>query len=463
MHKQSRNLCLLCRSIVIPLAIGLLLGILPQNVHGKRPLTGDIEWESILLAADWPDAVLRLPPRAEKNLAPQVFRLIRAHALLARNRNNESLCLFLSASSPEDLEVWERWTRELMARQPTSAVACYLRGDALARLQEWDHAIETFTSGLSIEPDNACLLNARGVVHALQNNWDAALMDFVRANRAAPDFADAHASQGFMWVQKRDGAKGALDAFNQALDKSRKDFALAHYGRGCVLAASGDWQPSAEDLKTAVARSSCAKDLIGSRLASMFQKIAAKEREWLEGNEGKKAGTEIERTFMDNMSAIRNGSFGGWNGPLNQNIKLMRDNPHLMATWNEETQDLSPIVNQNLQATMLQRGRGVNDWWSQVKDLTVSVTAGVNRKDGAKLEGTIESGGVNWADHKLKFGDAPTWSRARELLPPVPSMKSPGGFSSAPVQAAWDDGEWPFEPLYGLLYRAKPALDATGQ
>ena len=88
--------------------------------------------EQVLLAEDWEKIVNMLSKDNDPNL-PVVHQLIKAHACLATNRNNESLCLFLGASSNDDLQEWNKWSEDFATRQPESPIAYYFKGDAAAR------------------------------------------------------------------------------------------------------------------------------------------------------------------------------------------------------------------------------------------------------------------------------------------------------------------------------------------
>jgi tetratricopeptide (TPR) repeat protein len=170
------------------------------------------------LREDWNRvAELATPPDA---LSP-VERLLLGHAQLALNRNNESMANFLSVLTPDgsadQLGQWLEWTHSLRESSPTSAIACYFEGDALARLQRWPEAIQAFDAGLKLAPRHALLLDARGVSHSATWQMESALKDLYEATRANPRLADAWQSLGSHFVQRQHGADGAKSSLDKAV------------------------------------------------------------------------------------------------------------------------------------------------------------------------------------------------------------------------------------------------------
>jgi tetratricopeptide (TPR) repeat protein len=205
--------------------------------------------EQAILAEDWEMVVLLLPKEAEPNL-PAPLRLVKAHACLAMNRNDESLRLFVSTTSKEDLKKWDEWTTDLRNSHPDNPISGYLRGDALARLQRPSEAAEIFSASLKTSPNHALLLNARGVAYCGIRQFEKALEDITKATAIAPSFVDAHLSLGSLWIQWGNGPEGALEAFNKVLAMS-PDCALAVNGKGCALSVTGHLKEGLADLKSA--------------------------------------------------------------------------------------------------------------------------------------------------------------------------------------------------------------------
>jgi tetratricopeptide (TPR) repeat protein len=164
---------------------------------------------------------------------PAVVRAIEGHCLLALNRNDESLGMFISLYASDARAQWDTWTDSFVRQHPGSATAAYLRGDALARLGDWKRALEEYDKALVLRPGFGVCLNARGIAQLKQGDQFKAKRDFEQATKTDPDFADAQASLGSFWL--RGGApESAEPCFVRALQIS-SNFALAMNGRGCAM------------------------------------------------------------------------------------------------------------------------------------------------------------------------------------------------------------------------------------
>ena len=203
--------------------------------------------ERALMDAEWQQALESLN---DVNLieADVPCRLVAAHGCLATNRNNKALLLLLTVK-PENVEEWSSWTEKLAEDNRSSAVACYLRGDALARSGKLDEADRSFTRAIERDPRFGLALVGRGVVRTIAGREDEAYIDFINATEVQPELAETHASLGCAEIAMRN-ASGALDAFNEAL-KLNSDFALAYNGRGCAHYGLGHPDEAAEDFEKA--------------------------------------------------------------------------------------------------------------------------------------------------------------------------------------------------------------------
>ena len=163
------------------------------------------------------------------------LRALGAHACLALNDNDESLALFLSIANEKDLLAWKDWAFALAEYAPRSAVAFYLKGDALARRGDWEAAAEVYTEALGRTKTplaQAMVLNARGVALVYCGKTNEALDDLEKACEAAPNFADGQASLGTLLVL-REAPEGAIQHYDAAM-KCANAFAMAKNGRGCA-------------------------------------------------------------------------------------------------------------------------------------------------------------------------------------------------------------------------------------
>jgi len=203
--------------------------------HGVTPAV-----EGALLRENWPQVAEQLKDVTAETGSP-VLRLLKGHACLALNRNNEALRMFLSVSTDKEREEWKERTASFAGSHPESAIGGYLRGDALARCGMHEEAVHALSKCLAARQDSALALNARGVVFATLGKFTQAREDLLAARRAAPSFAEAHASFGTYIVQRRTDAGIAEKSFETAL-KHSPSYVLALNGIGACAAVRQDWQ-----------------------------------------------------------------------------------------------------------------------------------------------------------------------------------------------------------------------------
>jgi len=224
------------------------------------------------LKENWEPVVQLLRDVNERTPDP-VLRMIKGPVCLATNKNNEALCLFLSVQKPAAKKRWLAWAEDFAARHPEAPIAHYLHGDALARAGQWEEAIAKLSDAINKAAGkrHALALNARAVAHAHRKALNLSIADLDAAQEAAPQFADAFASLANVYVQKRDGAKGAYRNFDAAVRLSN-GFALALAGRGAMrlvlkIPAEGYRDAARKDFEKAIANSGCQLALVESIIA----------------------------------------------------------------------------------------------------------------------------------------------------------------------------------------------------
>ncbi|MBI3302861.1 MAG: tetratricopeptide repeat protein, partial [Deltaproteobacteria bacterium] len=143
--------------LVIVAGFFLQSAVLPTIASARLAWKADPQLEAAIIKEDWSKVASLLD---SDSALPPAARLVKAHAYLVLNRNNESLCLFLSVSSEDDLRQWEEWAQSFAKKNPRGAIAHYFRGDALARLRQWDAALKAFNKTLELHPNHPLALNA---------------------------------------------------------------------------------------------------------------------------------------------------------------------------------------------------------------------------------------------------------------------------------------------------------------
>lgn len=247
----------LARELLLGTAIGLALACMSVARAGDGPSMDDVE--QAVLGERWEelaDGLLASVTNDPSTSPSPVLRLIKGHACLALNRNNQSLALFASALNKPDHKAWYDWTAKLPktrtaeAQSPPKtalAIAWYLTGDAHARRKEWKAAADCFDEAVKLVPQCYLALNARGVVaHAVGNTLMARLY-FVRATKAKEDFADAYASRGTLGVYLHSGGSGRGNGpgefFRRAKHSSQDRVpVLAAIGLGCAYFGSQQYE-----------------------------------------------------------------------------------------------------------------------------------------------------------------------------------------------------------------------------
>lgn len=366
------------------------------------------------------------------------------------NQNNESLCLFLSVSSEDDLKKWLKWSHDFTTQNPRIAIAYYFKGDALARLQEWDSALIAINKALELYPNHPMVLNARGVMYASKKEWDLALIDFHMATKASSSFADAYSNYGTMYIQKKEGAEGALEWSNRALEIS-PDFILALNTRGCAKLILHEWDEAQQDFQYAEGKISCGNVILAENLVKIVDYMNGRK-----GKEGAKlskeeAGTTLETRF----EALKNNP-NQWNA--NRFVNYMRENPADLS------RGMSMIKNNTAQnpewGNKLQRSisKGVN-WNTEISQGITNIVRGFTADLGIKYKGIttgVNYDFKNWANSqdKVTHGNLEIWRNMENTLrPTIHTFENPGGVKTDISDVPLDKGDWPFVTHYGLFYQ----------
>jgi tetratricopeptide (TPR) repeat protein len=412
--------------------------------------------EHAVLAEDWGRVAELLGPDDRPADAP-VARLLKGHAYLALNRNNESVCMFLRTSDDEHLRRWDEWSTALAGRHPRSAVARYLRGDALARLRRWDPAL----AELDRAAGHALALNARGVVRAARGAFDDALLDFAAAAEADPRLADAHASRGVMYIQRKDGAEGAAKAFTRALDLS-PTFVFALNGRGGVQAVLGRLQEARADLERAEHESTaCLAAVLGLVRGNLLALADAEARSLTalfpvlaKDNPGTELKTWVRTASPDQIANLK-GSLDWYHG---HNSGLL-SNPAFPKSI-----DLRASRTLELGTTAgVPHGKlGFDVSLGSKFDLHGTTARNMNIQLANK--GMLDSLAPDVAARRLNPIEAQFRGTFDHMTRKMTHGQVSGGVSSDAIgRAHTDAGDWTISGQYGLLYAIRDAATVTAQ
>lgn len=435
----------------VPVLLAALAAVLSASAAADPG--PDAALDVAVLQRDWPAVAARAAGDGP------AARMLRGHAYLALNRNDESVCLF-AGLDPDAGGEWARWTRAFLSRHPGAPMAHYLRGDALARQGEMEQAIAQFGLGLVPGPGDALLLNARGVAQAVAKNWSAATVDL----DAAHGLADALANQGVVALLQGQAATRAVERFDRALAEAPR-FTLARSGRAIAQLALGQIGAAQSDAAAAIGAGACLPELIGRAVERAVAEFDARQRRPT-SDEDEAPGVSM----VASLEAIKKGRMGG----VDRLARIVGDNPALAPMVARELQRIAvadPDLGRRVR-NRLELGRDVLGPTGPVRAVVdlfkgVSVSAGLQGGPSTKpppgRTATSAHAGVSvsFADFSK---DVQGWvGRAHagyQLLAPKATRPGVwpegriGGASSNAAAARWDLGDGPAVAEFGLLYRA---------
>lgn len=238
------------RISLFALLLGAFAALFPSVLSAQSVSMADVD--KAVLVEEWKtlaDDLLKTIDNDPTKDSNPVLRLIKGHACLALNRNNESVGLFLSVVAGDDLQKCRRWADEFHQNHPDEPIARYFKGDVLARQGKWEEAIAVFGGSGTVKHPLIC--NARGVIYLQLEQFERANKDLSAAAVGSEGrLADAYANLGAYQIQKRADPEMGIKCFSQAL-KLSKDFAFAYYGRACLRVIRGPLDE--EEVKKAAA------------------------------------------------------------------------------------------------------------------------------------------------------------------------------------------------------------------
>lgn len=458
-----------CSALLITFFSIFSLGYDVYDAFSEEQFNIAPDLESALLAEDW-EKVINLLDTVNVETRSPVLRMIKGHACLATNRNDESLCLFLSFCSSEglykiaDLVKWSKWTKEMRKRNPQQSITYYFTGDAQARLSHLDSAVVEFTN--SVRLDSTCLsLNGRGVCYTALGQMSMAKQDFEDAISKNPNFADAYANLGARNIQMNDGASGALKRFNLAIDNS-PGFSLALYGRGCIKMIMNNQLEAKQDINKAMTAFSC---LFSSFVfAEDYKKMTAywtglTENELLASNEDT-VGTTMDVSFKRFNTTVDNYK----NNPSQFNFNRMAEafnklpETNQKACWTDAMNRLEGLdkmpTHLNTYQNWNKPGGWADFWTGTAKNIGRGFTAFGNPVQ--KLGGLAAQVGT---EHMEKRWTSPNYQNACKMKDMFNSKFDtyqnnccpPGGVDMNFNNVYWESGNWQIDPHYGLQYHIK--------
>ena len=93
----------------------------------------------------------------------------------------------------------------------------FAKGLMLNKAQQYEMAIEAFTTAIELIPGDVEAYNYRGVARTYQGDYDGAIADYSAALQIKPAYAEALNNRGFAWVRKGN-LNRALTDFTRAIE-----------------------------------------------------------------------------------------------------------------------------------------------------------------------------------------------------------------------------------------------------
>jgi tetratricopeptide (TPR) repeat protein len=432
------------------------------------------------LAENWGKIIDVLAKVRDANL-PVEYRIIRAHAFLATNGNNESFRLFSISSSEADLLQWKNWSQDLLRDHPKAVIAHYFWGDALARLGDWKGAIGAYSEMLDGKKHvkHPLLFNARGVAFARDNEPGKARVDFEEAVKFSKGkLADAYANIGVLRIQEKNGAEAAKEAFNKAIEIT-PTFALAFHERACIRMVLAELAGVCDDFKTAEEYATCpaaAALMIGNRLQIAAYWRGMSRNELLAAiRSGQESGTTLYsrvdpyREVRQNWDTFKEGAGkvgGQWKSnrftdayqrltpqqqavfyqnsmapDLRRDPTLNRIHKEAIVNLKVYNEKVAPLAITSTAAAGL-TARGVGPYLMREDVRAGLITLGVG----------VVSTQLSTAMERASSRNIVTATRLIDLERIGVDTRRVGGVDMSLDKITWDGGEWPFQGYYGLLF-----------
>ena len=124
------------------------------------------------------------------------------------------------------------------------------RGDAYARKEDYDRAIQDFNQAIRLVPNYVRAYYNRGNVHQRKGDFDSAIADYGQAIRLDPKFGDAFNNRGAAYQHMGDNDR-AIAAYSQAI-RLNPNYATAFYNRGNAHRQNGDYVQAIQDFDQAI-------------------------------------------------------------------------------------------------------------------------------------------------------------------------------------------------------------------
>lgn len=143
------------------------------------------------------------------------------------------------------------------------AIALSVRGNMLINKRDYDHAIETLSIAVDLDPDYVIALNLRGLAYERKGQDDLAMADYNLALQKRPAYGVPYNNRGVIHA-RRGALQSALDDFNLSIKYTPK-FLLAWTNRARVRTLLKDFDGAIADFAEAETIDPAAPQIAGNR------------------------------------------------------------------------------------------------------------------------------------------------------------------------------------------------------
>ncbi|UPK28570.1 tetratricopeptide repeat protein [Bradyrhizobium sp. 195] len=143
------------------------------------------------------------------------------------------------------------------------AIALSVRGNTLINKRDYDHAIETLSIAVDLDPDYVIALNLRGLAYERKGQDDLAMADYNLALQKRPAYGVPYNNRGVIHA-RRGALQSALDDFSLSIKYTPK-FLLAWTNRARARSLMKDFDGAIADFAEAEKIDPAAPQIAGNR------------------------------------------------------------------------------------------------------------------------------------------------------------------------------------------------------
>ena len=164
---------------------------------------------------------------------------------------SSDLALLAEGKSEEDINQYNK----IFLKTTNSAGFYNNRGNAYAKLDLYQSAIDNYSKAISLKPDFAEVYYNRGTAYGECGQFKRAIEDFDKAIRLKPDYVASYYNRGTVYA-KLDQYQSAIEDFDKAI-RLKPDYAEAYFSRGFAYLLQGNSKDGCRDAQKVCSMGNC--------------------------------------------------------------------------------------------------------------------------------------------------------------------------------------------------------------